>query len=415
MNNLEWFLAFRYLRTRRREGFISVIAIFSLLGIMLGVATLIIVLSVMNGFRAELFDRILGVTGHLRVQSTEGNFPNDPNKWAQLVDEHPDLVRGAAILEAQVLISSDSGSSGVLLRGVAPDKLQENPKIAEALGAQFDAQQFAESNGVVLGYRLAQTLGVGIGDEVRLLSPNGQATAFGTVPVLKTYPIFQTFNFGQYEYDSSFVYLPLREAQQFLSQGDRISFVEFATSDADLAPLLVTAMRGKLDSGQYAVSWQQINGSFYEALQTERNVMAMILTMIILVAAFNIISGQIMLVRDKHKAIAILRSLGLTRGGVIRVFLICGATIGVIGTILGILLGTLFASNIDAIKNIIQALIGTELFSAEFYYLSRLPAHVVTGEVITIALLALLLTFCAAFYPAWRSGRIDPVEALRYG
>ena len=379
----ERLVAFRYLRPRRQEGFVSVIAIFSLLGIMLGVATLIIVMSVMNGFRAELLGRILGLNGHISVyaQSPDG-LPNY-DAIEKKIAETGNVTLVTPVVEGQVLASNNGRSTGAIVRGVRAEDIAKRKTIADNIvfGSLDD---FKGDDSVIMGARLAMKLGVGVGDNVNLISPKGNVTAFGSVPRVRAYKVVGLFDIGMYEYDSGFIFMPLQAAQNLSGEQLRL------------------------------VNWQQSNSGFFNALQVERNVMFLILTLIILVAAFNIISGMVMLVKDKGRDIAILRTMGATRSSVMRIFFLAGASIGVLGTLSGLILGVLFCLNIENIRQFIHTLTGTDLFNAEIYFLSQLPADMDISEVVLVCVMSLSLSFLATVYPAWRASRLDPVEALRY-
>ena len=406
---LEWGIAARYLRARR-EGFISVIAWLSLIGIALGVATLIIVMSVMNGFRADLIERILGISGHLIVQSNEGPV-RDYDRITLAVRGADRVIQATPIIEGQAMAMAGGAASGALVRGVRPDDLINNPLIANGI-ASGSLADFHGTNALVLGNRLARTLGVGVGDQVTLVAPQTTPTAFGTVPRMKGYTVVATFGVGMFEYDSSFVFLPLKAAQVFFRMQDTVSAIEILVEDPEKLDGPVAAIRTVAPDVRL-FDWRQANRQFFNALQVERNVMFLILTLIILVAALNIISSMIMLVKDKRGDIAILRTMGAPRAMILRVFFMAGASIGVIGTFAGVILGLGFSLNIETIRQGIEGLFGTELFAPEVYFLSELPAKVDTGEVITIVIMALTLSFAATLYPSWRAARTDPVEVLR--
>jgi lipoprotein-releasing system permease protein len=407
-------MALRYLRARRQEGFISVIAWFSLLGIALGVATLIIVMSVMNGFREELLSRILGLNGHLSVQ---GQFRNlkDFDPIADKLRDLRGVVSVTPLIEGQVMATAAGAAQGALVRGIRPSDLGRRKLIADNVvrGTLDDFK--SGGGGVVIGDRLAQKMGLRVGDRITLISPKGTTTAFGTVPRSAAYRIVATFEVGMYEYDSSFVFMDLTDAQTYFRYPkEAVSSLEVFIRDPDRAPEVKQRIAGSVPGIGRIHDWQQANASFFNAIQVERNVMFLILTLIILVAAFNIISSMIMLVKDKGRDIAILRTMGATRGMVMRVFLIAGASVGVIGTVAGSILGIAFADNIEAIRQWIQGLTGTDLFAAEIYFLSQLPAVVDWQEVIAVIGMALGLSFLATIYPSWRAARTDPAEALRY-
>ncbi|WP_083240319.1 lipoprotein-releasing ABC transporter permease subunit [Methyloceanibacter methanicus] len=407
----EWLVALRYLRARRKEGFISVIAGFSFIGIMLGVATLIIVMAVMNGFRQELFDKMLGLNGHVVVHSV-GQF-TDYDEVAERVRGVPDVKYALPLVEGQVLASTPLGSTGALVRGLREQDLKNLRAISRKV--HFGTLNgFDKIRGIAIGSRMANTLNVKVGDSVSILTPRGASTPLGTAPRIKRYPVAAIFELGMSEYDASIMFMPLNEAQNYFNQPDSVTVLEVVLKSpdevADLAPKILEAGGPSI----YVTDWRQRNATFFSALQVERNVMFLILTLIVLVAALNIISGLKMLVKDKARDIAILRTMGQTRGSVMRIFLIAGATIGVTGTLAGLALGVLVCLNIDHIRWFMSWLTDTELFPAELYYLSELPAKMDVRETVSVVIMALTLSVLASVYPAWRASRLDPVEALRY-
>jgi lipoprotein-releasing system permease protein len=408
----EWMISLRYLRARRKEGFISVIAGFSFLGIMLGVATLIIVMAVMNGFRKELLDKILGLNGHLLIQPLETPLTD----W-EVVADRVSGVQGirlaAPIVEGQALASGAFNSTGVLVRGIRAQDLSKLGSIADNI-KQGSLQGFDEGQGLAIGRRLADQLSIRSGDSISLVAPRGAVTPMGVTPRIKTYKVAAVFEIGMSEYDSAFVFMPLPEAQAYFNRSGDVTAIEVYTEDPDQVdryrPLVSEAAQRPI----FMVDWRQRNATFFNALQVERNVMFLILTLIVLVAALNIISGLIMLVKDKGRDIAILRTMGATQGSIMRVFLITGASIGVVGTIMGFIVGTVVCLNVESIRQFISWLTNTELFSPELYFLSRLPAEMDPGETFAVVLMALTLSLIATLYPSWRAARLDPVEALRY-
>ncbi|MBM3506322.1 MAG: lipoprotein-releasing ABC transporter permease subunit [Alphaproteobacteria bacterium] len=409
-NALEWGIAARYLRARR-EGFISVIAWLSLIGIALGVATLIIVMSVMNGFRAELVERILGIGGHVIVRGTTAGIPNFDEEIARIRGV-PDVVRALPIVEGRVMVMSANGTaSGALVRGVRLADLRQMPLINEGVvSGSLDA--FGPPDSVVLGDRLALNLGVRVGDTVTFVAPETTPTPMGNVPRMKGYKVAATFDIGMYEYDSALAFLPLEAAQVFFRLADRVSAIEAIVTDPEQPDTVRAAIRQAVP-GLRVFDWRDSNTQFFNALEVERNVMFLILTLIILVAALNVISGLIMLVKEKRGAIAIMRTMGASRGIILRVFFLAGASVGVIGTLAGFVLGLSFALNIETIRQWIESLTGTNLFAAEIYFLSTLPAKVDPSEVALVTGMALALSFLATLYPSWRAARTDPVEVLR--
>lgn len=408
----EWTVSLRYLRARRKEGFISVIAGFSFLGIMLGVATLIIVMAVMNGFRAELLGKILGINGHIVVNRTLDNLPDYENVTKRLASV-PGIAKAVPIVEGQAMASAKRSTSGALVRGIRERDLKTLPGLVGnvRLGT---LDGFDKGNGVVIGSRLAIKLGLAIGDKITLISPNGTVTPFGVAPRISAFPVTGIFQIGMSEYDSIFVFMPLALSQEYFNVEDGITAIEILVDEPDKAADYTDAVTDSLNGPAKIVTWQETNRIFFNALKVERNVMFLILTLIVLVAALNIISGMIMLVKDKSGDIAILRTMGATRASVMRIFLITGAAIGVVGTLAGFILGIVFCANIESIRQFLSWLTNTDLFPAELYYLSQLPAKVVPQDVIAIVGMALFLSVSATLYPSWRAARLDPVEALRY-
>ncbi|MBP5161222.1 MAG: lipoprotein-releasing ABC transporter permease subunit [Alphaproteobacteria bacterium] len=407
----ERIVGFRYLRSRKRTGFVSVIAGFSFLGITLGVATLIIVMSVMNGFREELLSRILGINGHLGIFPAWGpTFQQDPSLISRLEKVYG--VRMAMpVLEGQIMASTSATSQGVLLRGVTREDFMKRSLLMENFQGSIDD---FEQPSVIVGYRLASKMGLHKGDKVNLISPNGNVTAFGTMPRMKAYKVIGTFNTGMYEYDSNLMFMPMEEAQKYLMNEGNVSQIDIFLDDISQTPSVSESIAEILPPYATVMDWQHANSAFFNAIEVERNVMFLILTLIIVVAAFNIISGLIMLVKDKGKDIAILRTMGASRKSVMCIFLIDGLSVGVVGTLLGLCLGVLFCANIETIRHWLGSLAGRDLFSAEIYFLSQLPAKVDPVEVVCVVTMALVLSFLATLYPSWKASKIDPAEALRY-
>jgi len=409
----ERLVAWRYLRSRRKETVISVIASISFLGIMLGVATLIVVMAVMNGFRTELLTRILGINGHLIVQPIDQPLEN----YAEVADR----INGVAgvkyaipLIDGQVLASGSVGAgTGALVRGVRGDDLAKlsvvsgNVKHGSIVG--FDG-----SEGVAIGQRMANNLGLILGDTITLISPDGDVTPLGATPRVKGYPVVAIFEVGMSEFDASVIFMPFAEAQLYFNMEGRAQTIEVFVDHPDD----VDELRGPVEIATqrqvFVSDWRQRNQTFFSALQVERNVMFMILTLIVLVAALNIISGLIMLVKDKGRDIAILRTMGASRGSILRIFLMTGAAIGVTGTIAGVLLGIFICLNVESIRQFFSWISGTVLFNPELYFLSQLPAEMDVGETVSVILMALILSFIATIFPAWRAAKLDPVEALRY-
>jgi len=409
----ERLVAWRYLRARRKEAYISVIAGFSFVGIMLGVATLIIVMAVMNGFRVELISRILGINGHMIVQPLDGPF-HDYKSLAERLQAVHGVKLAVPLVEGQTLASGAAGAgTGALVRGISPDDLSKLKLVSNNIKGG-NLVSFAAGDGVLIGSRMAQNLGLGIGDEIKLISPDGDVTPLGVTPRVKSYKVSGIFTVGMSEYDSTIIFMPLDQAQLYFNTNGLVQSIELYVDNPDN----VDELRPKLEkaAGQqvYITDWRQRNETFFSALQVERNVMFMILMLIVLVAALNIVSGLIMLVKDKGSDIAILRTMGATSGAVMRIFFMTGASIGAAGTLAGFVLGVLVCLNIESIREFLSWLLGVTLFNPELYFLSELPAKMDLGETVSVIVMALALSFIATIFPAWRASRLDPVQALRY-
>jgi lipoprotein-releasing system permease protein len=412
----EWMLALRYLKARRKEGFISVIAGFSFVGILLGVATLIIVMAVMNGFRNQLVDKILGLNGHIVVNRTagDGDFDNYAD-IASRIAALPNIAHAAPVVEGQVLVSSQYNTLFGIVRGLDEEGLKSLPivsgkdRVIAGSLADFDKQ-----DGIAIGSRLAQSLGLTLGDRVTMISPRGASTPFGVMPRTKPYRIAAVFEMGMSEYDRTMLFMPLAESQRYFSKSQGVDAIEIMTTSPDQVEREVAAIKDATGPGYSIQTWRDRNRSFITVLQVEQLVMAIILSLIILVAALNIVSGMMMLVKDKGRDIAVLRTMGATKGAMMRVFLITGASIGVAGTIGGFILGTLFCWRINDIKEFLQWVTGTTLMDPTIYYLTRLPAEMDPFETGLIVCAAFALSVVATIYPSWRAAQLDPVEALRY-
>ncbi|MEK1900831.1 MAG: lipoprotein-releasing ABC transporter permease subunit [Rhizobium sp.] len=412
-STFERLVAWRYLRARRKEAFISVIAGFSFVGIMLGVATLIIVMAVMNGFRTELVSRILGINGHMIIQPVDGPFTD----YADLVKKFeavPGIKMALPLVEGQVLASSRTGgSTGALVRGTRAEDLTKLKAVSDNIKSG-DMVGFAAGDSVLMGTRMADQLGLRVGDLITLTSPEGDVTPMGVNPRIKSYKISGLFKIGMSEYDSSIIYMPLEESQLYFNADGLVQSIELFVNNPDD----IDNLRPKVEEAagrQIAITdWRQRNQTFFSALEVERNVMFMILTLIVLVAALNIISGLIMLVKDKGSDIAILRTMGASAGAIMRIFFMTGAAIGIVGTIAGVLLGVFVCINIESIRQFFSWVSGTVLFDPQLYFLSQLPAEMDVSETVSVVIMALTLSFIATIFPAWRASRLDPVQALRY-
>lgn len=404
-------VAWRYLRSKKAEGFVSVIAGFSFAGIMLGVATLIIVMSVMNGFREELFSRILGLNGHMNAYS-QGGVVYDYEDLTTLIKNIDGISYVNPIIEGQTLLSYRSAASGVRVRGINKDDFAGRDILFNSIKDGEIA--YFEGFKLAIGSVLAQKFNIKIGDKITLTSPKLKTTPFGTVPTQRSFEVALIFDVEMYEYNNGFVFIPLDAAQKFFKYDNGVSAIEIFVNKPDNLDEIRNNLELELDGKASIYDWRDTNRSFFNALEVERNVMFLILSLIILVAAFNIISSMIMLVKDKGHDIAIMRTMGASRGNMMRIFMLTGASIGFIGTILGSVLGILFALNIETIRGVIEGMTGTVLWDAEIRFLSEIPAVLDWNEVTAVVIMAFSLSILATIYPAWRAARLDPVEALRY-
>jgi lipoprotein-releasing system permease protein len=409
---LERMMAFRYLRAKRREGFISVIAGFSFVGIMLGVATLIVVMAVMNGFRVEITKKILGLSGHISVSGYERQLGHY-DEIIKNLESYPDVISASAVIDGQAMALAGETTTGVVVKGIALADIQKRPLIAEHI-VDGNIKKFQGKDAIMLGKQLANNLSVGVGDELTLISPHGRATAIGTMPRMKRYIIVAIFEAGMYDYDSSGVFMPLEGAQAFFEFPESASGIEVMIKDPDKSQIMAQDLFKQLGEIYAVRDWQMINASLFGALKVERTVMFLILTLIVFIAAFNIISSLIMLVNDKGRDIAIMRTMGASRFSIMKIFFLCGSAIGITGTLTGFGLGISFALNIDAIKKMLEKMLGTRLFDPVIYFLSELPADVRADDVMKAVFVGLFFSFIATIYPAWKASRQDPAEALRY-
>ncbi len=407
----ERMIAGRYLRSRRRDAFISVIAVLSFLGIMLGVATLITVMAVMNGFRTELISKILGVNGHVLVQPIDMRL-TDYDAVAERIAAVEGVTHAVPYVEGQALISGPAGSYGALMRGLRAEDLARLELVAGNI-RQGSLEGFGEGRGLALGSRLASSLGVVVGDRVTLISPDGAVTPFGVTPRVESYPVAAIFQVGMSEYDASILYMPFREAQLFFNEEDAATAIEVFVEDPDAVGALRDPIRLAADRPVFISDWRFRNTTFFSALEVERNAMFIILTMIVVVAALNILSGLTMLVKDKVRDIAILRTMGTSRAAIMRIFMLIGLILGTVGTAAGFVLGLVLCYNIESIRQFVSWLTRTEIFSPELYFLSRMTADINSGETIAVIVTALLLSLLATLYPAWKAAATDPVVALR--
>lgn len=409
----ERLLAFRYLRSRRQERAVSLITTFSFLGITLGVATLIIVMSVMNGFRTELMRSILGFGGHIVVLNAQGEGISAFEALQARIAKTGGVTKVTPMIDAQALILQKKTATGVMVHGLSPKDLKKRDYLVKSLkyGTIEDFAQ--QEDAVLLGTKLAKKLGALPGDFITLVAPEASQTAFGLIPRMRSFQVKALFEVGMSEFDRNVVFIPLLAAQKFFRLPEQVNKFEVFTSNPENAP----AIRQRLEEqliGQRVLDWQQIHSSFFSSIQIERNVMFLILTLIILVAAFNIISSLVMMVKDKTKSIAIMRAMGASRKSIRNIFFLCGATIGTAGAFSGLVLGLYISFHIEGVRQIIQWVSGAELFHADVYFINQLPSEVRFMDVAATLLMSLSLSFSASLYPAMRAARLLPAEALRY-
>ena len=406
-------IAIRYIKSRRVEGFISISAWFSLIGIILGVATLIVVMSVMNGFRTELVDRILGINGHLIVYKKNGLSIENYHEIVNQISDTQNVVAVTPYLEGQALAKTKNSVSGIIIRGTKWSDLPAKKLLWKSLD-KTTIQNFKLKKNIILGYRLAQRLNLSVGDYISLISPNVMETAIGILPIKQNFIVGGFFNIGMYEYDNNFIFIPWEKAEKFLSIKKNAHGIEIFLQNSKTTQSVYNELISKLDDNLTVIDWKKRNSSFMNALDVEKNVMFVILTLIILVATFNIISSMIMLVQTKKSDIALMRTMGASKNLIIRIFMLTGSIIGVTGTIIGAILGIIVSINIETIRYFISTLFGHELFSPQIYFLSTLPSNINFNEVLIVMGLSIFLTLIASIFPAWKASKISPAEALRY-
>jgi len=413
LSRYERMIARRYLLPGKGEGFIFLVAGISLAAVMLGVAALIIVMSVMNGFRAELFDKVVGLNGHAVIQGYGGRLDN----WRPILEQAqrtPGVTSATALIEQPLMATHEGRVEAILLRGMPLGDINGNPIIRDNVVSGSLASLRPDGDTVAIGSRLAELLGLSVGSSITIISPQGRTTPFGTVPRIVDYRVGAIFEVGLYDYDKAYVVMPMEEAQNFLIMGDAVGMVEVNTVDADRVGEILAPLAGTLANRAVVTDWRSLNSALFEALQVERVAMFVVLSIIILVASFNILSSLIMLVRAKHRDIAILRTMGASRRGVMKVFMTVGLTIGLLGILAGLGLGALFLFYRQAMVTVIQTITGQNLWDPQVRFLTELPSKTDPVEVGAIVAMAIVLTFLATLIPAWRASKTDPVQVLRY-
>jgi lipoprotein-releasing system permease protein len=409
----ELFIGLRYTRAKRRNHFISFISMISMLGIGLGVMALIVVLSVMNGFQKEIRARILGVTPHLQVMSDSGQL-SDWQHTLDIVASHPEVRAAAPFVSGQGMISLNESVEGVMVRGILPDAEQRLTALGDKMkhGSLNDLR--AGEFNIILGVDLARALGAHVGDSVLLITPQGQITPAGMLPRLKQFHVVGIFEIGMAPYDNALALIQLEDAQKLYRMGDSVSGISGSLNNLDLAPRVAFELEGKLPKDTYATDWTRQNANYFSVVAMEKKMMFIILSLIVLVAAFNIVSTLVMAVTDKQADIAILRTLGASPKSIMKIFMVQGMLIGLIGMGLGVIGGVVIALNIGTIVPFIEHLFGVQFLSKEFYYISELPSDLQRGDVIVVAGMSFLISLFATIYPSWRASKVQPAEALRY-
>jgi lipoprotein-releasing system permease protein len=414
----EWFIGLRYLKAKRKQTFISIITIISIAGVMVGVMALIVVLAVMSGFEKTLKEKILGTQAHLVLLKASQEGMDHYEEMAKKVQEVKGVVSAGPFIFSQVMLSSESNVSGVVIKGIDPDRVGKVTELAHNMKAgrlqDLKGRGESESSGVILGIELAKHLGVSLNDVIQVISPLGTMTPMGMMPKMKHFRVVGIFYSGMYEYDNTMAYVSLESAQKFFSMGARVTGIEIKTNDIYKVKEIGKEIRQKMGFPFWTKDWMEMNRNLFSALKLEKIAMFIILVLIVLVAAFNIISTLIMVVMEKHKDIAILKSMGVPSKGILKIFVIEGGVIGVVGTVFGTLLGLGAAFNLEKITEFVENLFGFKILASDVYYIDKLPSQVNPMDIGLIVITAILISLLATLYPSWRASRLDPAEALRY-
>lgn len=414
----EWFIGLRYLKAKRKQTFISIITIISIVGVMVGVMTLIVVLAVMSGFEKTLKEKILGTQAHLVLLKANQEGMDHYEEAAKKVQEVKGVVSAAPFIFNQVMLSSESNVSGVVIKGIDPDRVGNVTELAHNMkaGRLQDLKEGGESDssGIILGVELAKHLGVSLNEAIQVISPLGTMTPMGMMPKMKRFRVVGIFYSGMYEYDNTMAYVSLESAQKFFGMGARVTGIEIKTNDLYKVKEIGKEIRQKMGFPFWTKDWMEMNRNLFSALKLEKIAMFIILVLIVLVAAFNIISTLIMVVMEKHKDIAILKSMGAPSKGILKIFVIEGGVIGVVGTVFGTILGLAAALNLEKITGFVENLFGFKILASDVYYIDKLPSQVNPLDIALIVMTAILISLLATLYPSWRASRLDPAEALRY-
>lgn len=414
----EWFIGLRYLKAKRKQTFISIITVISIVGVMVGVMALIVVLAVMSGFEKTLKEKILGTQAHLVVLKAGEQGIEQPEEIIKKVKEVRGVLSAAPFIFSQVMLSSESGVSGAVLKGIDPERVGEVTELVQNLKAgrieDLKKEKEGEPPGIILGVELAKHLGLSLDDSIQVITPLGTMTPMGMIPKMKRFKVKGVFYSGMYEYDNTMAYISIGSAQKFFGMGSRVTGIEVKTKEIYKVKEIGKEIRKKLGFPFWTKDWMEMNRNLFSALKLEKIAMFIILVLIVLVAAFNIISTLIMVVMEKNKDIAILKSMGASSRGILKIFMIEGGVIGIVGTFLGTLLGVGAAFNLEKITDFVEHLFGFKILASDVYYIDKLPSQVNPLDVLWIVTTAILISLLATLYPSWRASRLDPAEALRY-